>query len=135
VVVRSEASRSIAAALGFDIADVGSQTESLARQFDLVVDATGHPAGFAAAAALVRPRGTLVLKSTFHGVTAVPFSPLVVDEISVIGSRCGPFADAIRMLDSGRIDVKPLVAAVYPLEQFGEAFDRARHGGKVIFKN
>jgi alcohol dehydrogenase len=63
-----------------------------ARRFDVAVDATGQAAGFAVAVALVRPRGTLVVKSTFHGETPVALSPLVVDEISLIGSRCGPFA-------------------------------------------
>ena len=59
-------------------------------------------------------------------------SPLVVDEITVIGSRCGPFDRAIELLDARRIDVKPLVAGIYPLEQFGEAFERAKGGLKVI---
>ncbi len=105
---------------------------SLARQCDVVVDATGEPAGFAVASALVRPRGTLVVKSTFHGETPVSFSPLVVDEITVVGSRCGPFARAIELLAGGRVNVKPLIAGVYPLEQFAEAFDRAKQGMKVI---
>jgi alcohol dehydrogenase len=123
---------SIAAALGFETADVESAMVSLARQFDLAVDATGAPAGFEAARALVRPRGTLVVKSTFHGETPVSFSPLVVDEITVIGSRCGPFDRAIELLGAGRVDVKPLVAGTYALEQFAEAFDHARRGLKVI---
>jgi threonine dehydrogenase-like Zn-dependent dehydrogenase len=131
-VVRSEASRSVAATLGFDTAWVDVDRGSLARRFDVAVDATGDPAGFAAAAALVRPRGALVLKSTFHGETPVAFSPLVVDEITVIGSRCGPFSRAIDLLAASRLDVKPLVAGIYPLEQFGEAFDRAKGGLKVI---
>jgi alcohol dehydrogenase len=132
VVVRSEGSRSIASALGFETAVVDSARASLARRFDVVVDATGEPAGFTVANALVRPLGTLVVKSTFHGETPVSFSPLVVDEITVIGSRCGPFARAIELLGSGRLNVTPLVAASYPLEQFAEAFDRAKRGLKVI---
>jgi alcohol dehydrogenase len=131
-VVRSEASRSTATSLGFETAAVGDVTTSLGRQFDMAVDATGDPAGFAAASALVRPRGTLVLKSTIHGETPVSFSPLVVDEITIVGSRCGPFAAAIDLLAAGRVQVKPLVAAVYPLEQFADAFERARRGLKVI---
>jgi alcohol dehydrogenase len=132
VIVRGETSRSIAAALGFETAAVDRAAASLARRFDVAVDATGDPAGFAAASALVRPRGTLVVKSTFHGQTPVSLAPLVVDEITVIGSRCGPFARAIELLGAGRVDVKPLVAGIYPLEQFAEAFDRARRGLKVI---
>ena len=105
---------------------------SLARQFDVAVDATGQPTGFAAAVALVRPRGTLVVKSTFHGETPIALSPLVVDEISVIGSRCGPFGRAIELLDTGRVDVTPLMAGTYPLERFAEAFERAKAGRKAV---
>jgi len=131
VVVRSEVSRSIANTLGLETVDVDSGP-SLARRFDVAVDATGAPAGFAAASALVRPRGTLVVKSTIHGETPIAFSPLVVDEITVIGSRCGPFARAIELLGDDRVEVKPLVAGIHPLEQFAEAFDRAKRGLKVI---
>jgi threonine dehydrogenase-like Zn-dependent dehydrogenase len=132
VIARSERSRSIAAALDFETAGVDSEMASLVRRFDVAVDATGNPAGFAAASALVRPRGTLVVKSTFHGETPVSFSPLVVDEITVVGSRCGPFPRAIELLETGRIDVKPLVAGIYPLEQFADAFEHAKRGLKVI---
>jgi threonine dehydrogenase-like Zn-dependent dehydrogenase len=132
VVVRSERGRAIASALGFETAIVDSAHASLARRFDVVVDTSGQPAGFAAATTLVRPRGTLVVKSTFHGETPVSFSSLVVDEIAVIGSRCGPFQRAIELLSGGRVDVKPLVAGVYALEQWSEAFDRARQGLKVM---
>ena len=132
VVVRGEGSQSIASGLGLETATVESARTSLARRFDVAVDATGDPAGFAAAGALVRPRGTLVVKSTIHGETPIALSPLVVDEITVIGSRCGPFTTAIELLAAGRVDVKPLVAGVYPLEQFAEAFDRAKQGLKVI---
>ena len=131
VIVRGPRGRSVAEALGFEIAAVDAAT-ALARRFDVAVDATGNPAGFAAAIALVRPRGTLVVKSTFHGETPVAFSPLVVDEITVIGSRCGPFARAIELLAAGRVDVKPLVDGVFPLEQFAAAFDRATRGLKVM---
>jgi threonine dehydrogenase-like Zn-dependent dehydrogenase len=132
VVVRGEGRQSIASGLGFDTAAVESARTSLARRFDVVVDATGDPAGFAAASALVRPRGSLVVKSTIHGETPVALSPLVVDEISVIGSRCGPFAAAIELLGAARVDVKPLLAGVYPLERFADAFDLAKRGLKVI---
>jgi len=131
-IVRSEASRSAAMALGFESVTADRGHQSLARQFDLVVDATGESSGFAAAAALVRPRGALVLKSTFHGETPISCSALVVDEITIVGSRCGPFERAIELLGDGRIDVKPLVVGTYPLAQFAEAFDRARRGLKVI---
>jgi threonine dehydrogenase-like Zn-dependent dehydrogenase len=132
VVVRHESRRSTATALGLETVTVEAARRSLARRFDVVVDATGAPAGFEVASALVRPRGTLVIKSTFHGETPVSFAPLVVDEITIVGSRCGPFGRAIELLGNGSVSVKPLVEGVYPLAQFAEAFDRARHGLKVI---
>ena len=132
VVVRSGAAKSMALALGFETVDVAAARSSLTRRFDVTVDATGDPDGFVTAQALVRPRGTIVLKSTFHGETRRSLSPLVVDEITLVGSRCGPFDSAIEELGAGRIEVKPLVAGIYPLERFAEAFECARHGGKVI---
>lgn len=132
VFVRSQSRRSLCAELGLEAADIDS-AQSLARRFDVVVDATGTPDGFALARPLVRPRGTLVLKSTFHGETPIAFSPLVVDEITLVGSRCGPFQAAIDALADGRIVVKPLIEGVYPLERFAEAFERARGGRKQIF--
>jgi threonine dehydrogenase-like Zn-dependent dehydrogenase len=131
VVARSAASRALASSLGLATADL-DVTLALARRFDVAVDATGNPAGFASAAALLRPRGTLVVKSTIHGETPIALSPLVVDEITIVGSRCGPFDRAIDLLASGRIEVKPLVAGVYPLERFEDAFARAAAGGKAI---
>lgn len=133
VVTRRERGRSLAAAFGFASIDVEARG-SRARQFDVAVDATGNAAGFTAAAGLVRPRGTLVIKSTFHGETPVSFSPLVVDEITVVGSRCGPFDRAIELLASGQVDVNPLAGPVYPLEQFAAAFAEATRGSKVIFR-
>jgi threonine dehydrogenase-like Zn-dependent dehydrogenase len=132
VVVRSGASRTLAQKLGLETVPI-DRVADLARRYDVVVDATGASDGFRIAAALVRPRGTLVVKSTIHGETPVALAPLVVDEITVVGSRCGPFDAAIAALASGRVNVAPLVNATIPLEQFREAFDRARAGGKVVF--
>ena len=132
LVTRGEGGRSLAGALGFETVAADAPAASLARSFDVAVDATGEAAGFATATALVHPRGTVVVKSTFHGETSVSFSPLVVDEITIVGSRCGPFDRAIELLDGGRIDVKPLVSGVYPLARFAHAFDHARRGSKVI---
>ena len=73
-----------------------------------------------------------VVKSTVHGETPVNLSQLVVDEITVVGSRCGPFERAIELLGAGRIDVQPLIAGTYPLERFANAFERAQRGLKVI---
>lgn len=92
---------------------------------DVVVEVTGSPAGFALAQSLVRPRGTLVLKSTFYGDVRLDLSRLVVDEITVIGSRCGPFGAALRLLERNLIDVESLIYATYPLDQGVAAFERA----------
>ncbi len=132
VVVRSDVGRTLAAALHLDVASVDDAPLSLARAYDVVVEATGQPAGFTIASALVRPRGTLVLKSTFHGETAVSLSPIVVDEIAVIGSRCGPFDHAIDLLVNRRVDVRPLVSGLFPLEHYAEAFEHARRGGSKV---
>lgn len=86
------------------------------RDADLVVEATGTPGGFALARRLVRPGGTIALKSTYAGGdVVVNLSDLVVDEITVIGSRCGPFAPALRLLESGRVQPEPLIQARFAL--------------------
>ncbi len=81
----------------------------------LVVEATGSPNGLALAQHVTEPRGTLVLKSTFHGAAPVETWPIVIKEITVVGSRCGPFAKAIALLRSGRLDLTPLVTSAFPL--------------------
>ncbi|HPM24618.1 MAG TPA: alcohol dehydrogenase catalytic domain-containing protein [Phycisphaerae bacterium] len=84
---------------------------------DVVVECTGAPAGLALALRLCRPCGTVVLKSTYAGAAGVDLAPLVVNEVRVIGSRCGAFAPALRLLADGRVEVDELVTAVYPLAQ------------------
>lgn len=96
--------------------------------FDVVVEATGSPEGLPRAQALLRPRGTLVLKSTFHGHTELATAPIVIDEISIVGSRCGPFGPAVRAL-AGAIDPSPLVDAVFPLAEGVRALERAAEPG------
>jgi threonine dehydrogenase-like Zn-dependent dehydrogenase len=98
---------------------------------DVVVDCTGHPSGFAAARGLVKPRGTLVLKSTFHGDVEVNLSMLVVDEITLVGSRCGPFAPALRLLERGLVDVESLISATYHLDEGLAAFEQAQEKGTL----
>jgi threonine dehydrogenase-like Zn-dependent dehydrogenase len=73
-------------------------------RWDVVVEATGSPSGFALARRAIRPRGTLVLKSTYKGEMSVDFSSIVVDEINIIGSRCGPFEPALRLMEERRVD-------------------------------
>jgi threonine dehydrogenase-like Zn-dependent dehydrogenase len=103
---------------------------------DLVVEATGSAAGLRRAMELVRPRGTLVLKSTVAAEHALSLAPLVIDEITVVGSRCGPFAPALAALAAGDIDVEPLIEATYPLAEGLEAVEHARRKGaaKVLLR-
>ncbi len=92
---------------------------------DVVVDCTGNPSGFEMARSLLRPRGTLVLKSTFHGTPPLALTPVVVDEVTIVGSRCGPFAAALRILERGLVVVADLVSGVYPLRDGLAAFAHA----------
>jgi threonine dehydrogenase-like Zn-dependent dehydrogenase len=115
-------------------AGVRTATEPPAERADVVVDCTGRAAGFAEAMRLVRPRGTLVLKSTVAtqpGEPPLNLAPLVIDEVTVVGSRCGPFAPAVRALAAGRVDVAPLVSAAYPLSEGVAAFARAAEPGTL----
>jgi len=98
---------------------------------DLVVEATGNAGGYAAARQLVRPRGTIVLKSTYHGSFDADLTMAVVDEITLVGSRCGPFAPALRLLQRGLVQVRPLIEARYPLAQALAAFEHAARRGAL----
>ncbi|MFP3867191.1 MAG: MDR/zinc-dependent alcohol dehydrogenase-like family protein [Desulfobacteraceae bacterium] len=97
--------------------------------FDVVVECSGSPSGWHAALAAVRPQGTIVAKSTYQ--QALEFNPtlLVVPEVTVIGSRCGPFAPALRLLACGLVDPRPLISRVFPLAQAPEALDYAQQPG------
>jgi threonine dehydrogenase-like Zn-dependent dehydrogenase len=97
----------------------------------LVVEATGSARGFQLAVAATRPRGTLVLKSTLAERPAVDLAPLVIHEIRVVGSRCGPFPPALRALETGAVDVRPLVSDRLPLARGTEAFRRAARRGAL----
>lgn len=102
---------------------------------DMVVEATGTPNGFTLARQLVRPRGTIVLKSTYEGqALPVNLTMIVVDEITLIGSRCGPFEPAIRLLATRQVEVESFIQARYPLTEGVAAFERAAQKGtlKVI---
>jgi len=99
------------------------------RGFDVVVEATATAAGFSLARQAVRPRGTIVLKSTYRGEIPMNFSALVVDEIKVVGSRCGPFAPALRLLESQLVNPRPLIDAIFPLAEGLQAFEKARQSG------
>lgn len=101
------------------------------RTFDLAVECTGNPEGFAIARRALRPRGTLVLKSTYKGNLTFDASGLVVDEITLIGSRCGPFPQALEVLSKNKINVQPLIQARYPLKEAIAAFKQAQTRGTL----
>lgn len=106
------------------------------KMYDIVVEATGSLSGFETAMALVRPRGVLVLKSTIAASKEFNLAPIVIDEITVLGSRCGQFPPALRMLASGKIDFKPLISAVYSVDDAIEAFEKNKEKDtlKVLIK-
>jgi threonine dehydrogenase-like Zn-dependent dehydrogenase len=108
----------------------------LHESYALVVEATGSPSGLIMAQHLTEPRGTLVLKSTFHGAAPVETWPTVVKELTVVGSRCGPFAKALALLRSGKVDPTPLITRVFPLEDAAAAIQFAQRGGvmKVLLR-
>lgn len=95
--------------------------------FDVVVEATGRESGFLDTIRLVKPRGTVVLKSTIASQNKIDLSPAVVNEITLVGSRCGPFRPAINALATGLVSVDDLIDAVYPIDSYTQAFE---HAGK-----
>lgn len=114
-------------AIGVATAFVGEFDER--RSADLVVDCTGSPTGLGAALKIVRPRGTVVLKTTVAGDHALSLAPVVIDEVAVIGSRCGPFAPALEALRKNQVQVRPLIDEVVPLEQVPTALERVGREG------
>ena len=97
--------------------------------YDWVVEATGSEAGFRAAANLVRPRGTIVMKSTIHEPVSIDTAPLIVNEISLVGSRCGRFEPALELLQKGAIRLESMISERLPLSRAAEAFDLAARKG------
>jgi threonine dehydrogenase-like Zn-dependent dehydrogenase len=101
------------------------------KTFDVVVECTGNAEGFDIARRAVRPRGTIVMKSTYAGDLKINASALVVDEITLVGSRCGPFDKAIEALATRKIDVSDLIDATYPLDKAITAFGHAQRAGAM----
>ncbi len=125
----------IAARRGIETMTVDS-AQSRAKEFDIVVEASGAATGFALALELLHPRGVLVLKSTFHGATEMDAARIVVDEISVIGSRCGRFEPALELLRTNTIEVDNLISEQFPLTEGLRAMERASEPGvlKVLLR-
>jgi 2-desacetyl-2-hydroxyethyl bacteriochlorophyllide A dehydrogenase len=102
------------------------------RTFDVVVEASGAAPGFELALNLLKPKGTLILKSTFNAPTNMNTSSIVVDEISIVGSRCGRFKPALELLSRGAVDVESLISEEYPLSEGVHAIERA--GARGVLK-
>jgi alcohol dehydrogenase len=121
---------------GIATALAAARSARRAGAFTLVIEATGSPSGFAMAQHVTAPRGTLVLKSTFHGAAPVETWPIVVKELTVVGSRCGPFPAALALLRSGCVDPRALVSRVFKLKDAAEAIRYAQQPGvlKVLLR-
>lgn len=126
VVARHKRQQELLSARGIRIA---AEEEIQRWRWDVVVEATGSPSGFALARQAIRPRGTLVLKSTYKGEMNVNFSSIVVDEVNIIGSRCGPFEPALRLMESKQVDPTVLIDAEFSLSDGVKAFERAAQSG------
>lgn len=104
--------------------------------YDVVVEATGTASGFETSIALTKPRGTLVLKSTVATGKELNLAPIVIDEITVLGSRCGQFPPALRLLKNQRIDFKPFISGIYSIDDAIEAFEanKSKESIKILIK-
>lgn len=99
--------------------------------YDWVVEATGSPGGFRQALGMVRPRGAVIMKSTVHGTVPLDMAPVVVNEITLVGSRCGLFGPALKLLRAGKIRVADMISDRFPLEEAPRAFRRAARKGTL----
>lgn len=134
VVARHPLQKRLLAERGIRLLD---EADVQAWRYDVVVEATGSTAGFELARKAVRPRGTFVLKSTYKGEITLNLSPVVVDEVTIVGSRCGPFEPALRLLEKKEIDPTVLIAAEFSLTDGAQAFAEAEKRGmlKVVIRN
>ena len=126
----------IAARRGVETWTAGDIPPAARRSFDVAVEASGSPGGLKTALGLLRPLGTLVLKSTFHGATELEAAPVVVDELSIVGSRCGRFAPALELLARDAVEVEALIHDRFPLADALRAMRRAAEPGvlKVLLR-
>jgi alcohol dehydrogenase len=119
------------------VASMGLQAEVNHRRlpaadFDWVIDATGSREGLAQAVRMARPRGTVVMKSTVHGLVPLDTAPVIVNEITLVGSRCGRFEPALRLLRSGKVRVAGMISARVPLSEAPHAFELAAGGALKV---
>lgn len=128
VVVRRERQAALLEGWGIPAVD---RTELPAHRADVIVDCTGNVSGFADALDLVRPHGTIILKSTYAGLPNADLTRVVVDEIRVVGSRCGPFGPALALLEQGLVDTGPLIDGCYLLDEVAQAVEHASRPGAL----
>ena len=121
---------------GASVALLGRKSRARSRSFDLVVEATGEPSGMPRALELVRPRGTIVWKSTYHAPARFDAAPLVVNEVTVVGSRCGRFEPALDLLRNREVNVRGLLSAEFPLARAARAMAEASRPGarKILLR-
>lgn len=121
---------------GADVAIIGRRGKAKAATFDLVVEATGSPEGMPRAISLVKPRGTIVWKSTHHAPARFDAAPVVVNEVTIVGSRCGRFEPAIELLRTRKVDVRGLLSEEFPLGRATAALKEAARPGvrKVLLR-
>ncbi|MGB9586209.1 MAG: MDR/zinc-dependent alcohol dehydrogenase-like family protein [Anaerolineales bacterium] len=120
----------------WNVAFIPSPDQIEEKSYDIVIEATGSPQGYQLARQAVRPRKTIVLKSTYHGNMEVNMSSVVVDEVTLVGSRCGPFQPALELLKQKRVDVHSMIMDRYPIARGVEAFQKAAQPGvlKVLLQ-
>ena len=111
--------------MGLDVKNTRKSKRMPEKEFDIVIESSGSPEGLPEAVKLTKPRGTVILKSTYNGNLNWNPAQVVIDEITIIGSRCGPFDKAINLLSSGKVSTKKLLTTTFPLEEWEKAFDMA----------
>jgi threonine dehydrogenase-like Zn-dependent dehydrogenase len=126
IVVRHKLQRELLAMLEVNILE---DNEIPDERMDLVIDATGSPDGFNLGTKVIRPQGTIVLKSTYSNAEKINLSSIVVDEITLVGSRCGPFIPAIKLLSEKKVDPTPLISMIFPLIDGIQAYNKAAEPG------
>jgi threonine dehydrogenase-like Zn-dependent dehydrogenase len=112
------------------------EAKNMVAQFDYVIEATGSTGGFETSLSLVKPRGTLILKSTIAAKEGLNLASVVVNEITIVGSRCGLFAPAMRLFENKKIDVKPLISSILPFDKALDGFklNASKESIKVLLK-
>lgn len=126
IIGRHEKKLALARAYGADHSHLGDLPTQWLGRFDLAIEASGAPSGLASAVKLVKPRGTVVLKSTHHDLTPLDTSQVVVNELNIVGSRCGRFATALDLIAAGDVNLSQLISHRFRLQDGVVAFEQAQ---------